>query len=67
MLFVAIIAPWVAAPGESGSSIGVGVFKLVAIGYALEFAFDRWNVARGGAFVMSVLLALVAARGVLPM
>ena len=32
-----------------------------------EFAFDHWNVARGGALVTSLLLALVAARGVLPM
>ena len=71
VLFVAVIAPIVAAPVDStlgmGAGVGIGIFKLVAIGYALEFAFDGWNVARGGAFVTSVMLALVAARGVLPM
>ncbi|MEO8019365.1 MAG: MraY family glycosyltransferase [Pseudomonadota bacterium] len=67
VLFVAVIAPVVAVPVDSTSGIGLGIFKLVAIGYALEFAFDHWTVARGGALVTSALLALVAARGVLPM
>ena len=67
VLFVAVIAPVVAAPIDSATSVGLGIFKLVAIGYAIEFSFDDWKVARGGALVTSVLLALVAARGVLPM
>jgi UDP-GlcNAc:undecaprenyl-phosphate GlcNAc-1-phosphate transferase len=67
VLFVAVIAPIVAASVDAATSVGLGIFKLVAIGYALEFAFDQWNVARGGALVTSALLALVAARGVLPM
>jgi hypothetical protein len=66
VLFVAVIAPFLLAPG-SATSIGLGIFKLVAIGYAIEFAFDGWTAARGGAFVNSVLLALIAARAVLPM
>jgi hypothetical protein len=67
VLFVAVIAPFVAATNDSAATIGLGIFKLVAIGYSIEFAFDRWSVARGGALVTSALLALVAARGVLPM
>ena len=67
VLFVAVIAPLVAASSDSATTIGLGILKLVAIGYSIEFAFDHWNVARGGALVTSVLLALVAARGVLPM
>jgi hypothetical protein len=67
VLFVAVIAPVVVASGDSATNIGLGIFKLVAIGYSIEFAFDHWNVARGGALVTSLLLALVAVRGVLPM
>ena len=67
VLFVAVIAPVVAASSDSAAAIGIGIFKLVVIGYSIEFAFDHWNVARGGALVTSVLLALVAARGVVPM
>jgi UDP-GlcNAc:undecaprenyl-phosphate GlcNAc-1-phosphate transferase len=67
VLFVAVIAPVVAAPIDSATAIGLGIFKLVAIGYTIEFAFDDWNVARGGALVSSVLLASIALRVVLPM
>ena len=67
VLFVAVIAPIVAVSSESATTIGIGILKLVAIGYSIEFAFDHWNVARGGALVTSVLLALIASRVVLPM
>jgi UDP-GlcNAc:undecaprenyl-phosphate/decaprenyl-phosphate GlcNAc-1-phosphate transferase len=67
VLFVAVIAPVVAAPVDSATSVGLGIFKLVAIGYAIEFSFDDWNVARVGALVTSVLLASIALRVVLPM
>ncbi|MES1262728.1 MAG: MraY family glycosyltransferase, partial [Peristeroidobacter soli] len=67
VLFVALIAPFAAASSVSMAVVGLGIFKLVAIGYAIEFAFDHWNVARGGALVTSLLLAQLAARGVLSM
>jgi hypothetical protein len=67
VLFVAIVSPLVAAATQSAGMIGLGILKLVGIGYALEFAIDDWRSARGGALVGALLLALVAVRGVLPM
>jgi hypothetical protein len=67
VLFVAVAAPVLAGPVESAAAIGLGIFKLVAIGYSIELAFDHWNVARGGALVTSVLLGAIALRAVLPM
>ena len=67
VLFVAVIAPVFLASADAAAGVGLGIFKLVVLGYALEFTFDHWNVARGGALVSSLLLAMVAARGVLPM
>ncbi len=67
VLFVAIVAPFIAGASESASSVALGILKLVALGYALEFALEQWRVARGGALVAALLLAWVAGRGVLPM
>jgi UDP-GlcNAc:undecaprenyl-phosphate/decaprenyl-phosphate GlcNAc-1-phosphate transferase len=67
VLFFVVVAPVVATSSDSATTIGLGIFKLVAIGYAIEFAFDHWNVARGGALITSLLLGLIALRAVLPM
>jgi UDP-GlcNAc:undecaprenyl-phosphate GlcNAc-1-phosphate transferase len=66
VLFVAVIAPLVAPSLDPASGVGVGVLKLVAIGYALEFAFDNERASRGAALSCAVILALIAARGVFP-
>lgn len=67
VLFVAAVAPLIAQGSESSAAIGTGILKLVALGYALEFAFTEARVMRGGAIVAAMLFGVVALRGVLPM
>jgi UDP-GlcNAc:undecaprenyl-phosphate GlcNAc-1-phosphate transferase len=65
VLFVAIIAPLLV--GDTAGGVGLGILKLVGLGYAIEFAFDDWRVARGGAALASVLMLVIALRSVVPM
>lgn len=66
VLFVALMAP-VFAGHLSAVNVGFGILKLVALGYALEFAFTDDRPARAGAWVAAALLGVVALRGVVPM
>jgi UDP-GlcNAc:undecaprenyl-phosphate GlcNAc-1-phosphate transferase len=67
VLFVAIVAPIIAGDSAAATRIGLGILKLVALGYALEFALADGSVARGAALLAALLLAVVALRGVVPM
>jgi UDP-GlcNAc:undecaprenyl-phosphate/decaprenyl-phosphate GlcNAc-1-phosphate transferase len=67
VLFVAVVAPFIAGATESANNVALGILKLVALGYVLEFALEDGRIARGGASTAAMLLVLVAARGVFPM
>jgi UDP-GlcNAc:undecaprenyl-phosphate GlcNAc-1-phosphate transferase len=65
VLFVAIILPLIV--GNPAGGVGLGIVKLVSVGYAIEFAFDEWRVARAGALIATALLVVIALRSVVPM
>jgi len=67
VLFVAISVPIIVGDSASATRIGLGIVKLVALGYAIEFAFEDGRIARGGALVAALLLGVVVLRGVVPM
>ena len=67
VLFVAVVTPFIAGSSDSGAVVGLGIVKLVALGYALEFAFEEERAVAGGALVAALLLALVSLRSLLPM